>query len=91
MVTYHPVTLEKGTSREHFENLLTVLDELEEVKIIFTKANADTEGRIINYMIDEFVEDFKARAPIWKYDIRNGKRVYAKDRSMTLPNSGLLS
>ena len=31
LVTYHPVTLEKGTSREHFENLLAVLDELEEV------------------------------------------------------------
>jgi UDP-hydrolysing UDP-N-acetyl-D-glucosamine 2-epimerase len=62
LVTYHPVTLEKGTSREHFENLLAVLDELEEVKIIFTKANADTEGRIINYMIDEFVERHKDKA-----------------------------
>ena len=41
-------------------------------------------------MIDEFVEDFKAKAPIWKYDIIKGKRVYAKDRSTPLPNSGLL-
>lgn len=41
-------------------------------------------------MIDEFVEDFKASAPIWKYDMTvDGKRVYAKDRSTSLPNSGL--
>lgn len=41
--------------------------------------------------LDEFVEDFKAKAPIWKYDIKNGKRIYAKSRSKTLPNAGILS
>ena len=46
--------------------------------------------RVALEMIDEFVEDFKARAPIWKYDIIDGKRVYAKNRSTALPNSGLL-
>jgi molybdopterin synthase catalytic subunit len=42
-------------------------------------------------LIEEFVEDFKANAPIWKYDIINGKRVFAKDRSKKLPNSGILN
>lgn len=41
--------------------------------------------------IDKFVEDFKANAPIWKYDLKNGKRVYAKDRSTKISGSGLLS
>ena len=41
-------------------------------------------------MIDKFVEDFKANAPIWKYDIINGNRVYAKDRSQKIEGSGLL-
>ena len=41
-------------------------------------------------LIEEFVEDFKATAPIWKYDIIAGKRVFAKDRSKLLPNSGIL-
>lgn len=41
-------------------------------------------------IIDEFVEDFKQKAPIWKYDIINGERVYAKDRSYKLPGAGLL-
>jgi molybdopterin synthase catalytic subunit len=41
-------------------------------------------------MITDFVEDFKATAPIWKYDLIDGKRVYASDRSTKLANSGLL-
>ena len=41
-------------------------------------------------LIVEFVEDFKANAPIWKYDLLDGKRVYAKDRSSQIQGSGLL-
>ena len=41
-------------------------------------------------LIDEFVEDFKAQAPIWKYDLINGQRVYAKDRSTAIKGSGIL-
>ncbi len=47
--------------------------------------------RVALEMIDEFVEDFKAKAPIWKYDIIDGERIYADDRSTPLPNSGLLA
>jgi molybdopterin synthase catalytic subunit len=46
--------------------------------------------RVALEMIDEFVEDFKANAPIWKYDVINGKRVYAQDRSTPMSGSGLL-
>jgi len=46
--------------------------------------------RVALEMIDSFVEDFKASAPIWKYDIINSKRVYAEDRSTMLENSGIL-
>lgn len=46
--------------------------------------------RVALEMIDEFVEDFKASAPIWKYDLIDGKRVYAKDRSTEIAGSGLL-
>jgi len=55
LVTFHPVTLEQGTAKDQFSQLLMALDEIKEVKIIFTKANADTDGRIINAMIDEYV------------------------------------
>ena len=47
--------------------------------------------RVALEMIDEFVEDFKANAPIWKYDIIDGKRVYAKDRSTPILGAGVLN
>jgi len=46
--------------------------------------------RVALELIDEFVEDFKANAPIWKYDIIDGKRVYAEDRSTPMSGSGIL-
>ncbi len=54
LVTYHPSTLNTGVTEREFGALLDVLRELKNILIIFTKANADTEGRIINQMIDEF-------------------------------------
>ena len=55
LVTFHPVTLENSTAKEQFQELLDAIDELEETNIIFTKANSDTDGRVINQMIDEYV------------------------------------
>ena len=46
--------------------------------------------RVALEFIDEFVEDFKASAPIWKYDLKNGDRIYAKDRSTAIRGSGIL-
>jgi len=55
MITFHPVTLEHATAREQFQNLLDALDELDSTRFIFTKPNADTEGRVIIKMIDDYV------------------------------------
>ena len=55
LVTFHPVTLENTTAKDQFSELLEVIDELKDTNIIFTKANSDTDGRIINKMIDEYV------------------------------------
>ena len=55
LITFHPVTLESSTAKEQFQTLLDVVDELEDTHIIFTKANSDTDGRVINSMIDEYV------------------------------------
>lgn len=46
--------------------------------------------RVALEMIDEFVEDFKASAPIWKYDLKEGKRIYALNRSTAIKGSGIL-
>ncbi|MDX4065370.1 UDP-N-acetylglucosamine 2-epimerase [Aliarcobacter skirrowii] len=55
LVTFHPVTLENSTAKEQFQQLLDAIDELEDTNIIFTKANSDTDGRVINKMIDDYV------------------------------------
>ena len=41
-------------------------------------------------LINEFVEDFKANAPIWKYDVIEGERIYAKERSQAIKGAGIL-
>lgn len=61
MVTYHPVTLEGMTSEKQFGDLLHVIDKKKEISVIFTKANSDTDGRIINQMIDAFVKQNEER------------------------------
>jgi GDP/UDP-N,N'-diacetylbacillosamine 2-epimerase (hydrolysing) len=55
LVTWHPVTLERERAWTGFQALLDALDQLEGVRVLFTKANADTEGRVINQMIDRYV------------------------------------
>lgn len=57
LVTFHPVTLDSVSSTEQMAELLTALDSLGKgMGVIFTKANADTQGRSINQMIDDYVE-----------------------------------
>ena len=56
LVTYHPTTLDKESSEESFNRLLDALSSLDDINIIFTKTLADTDGRIINKMIDEYVD-----------------------------------
>jgi len=62
LVTSHPVTLENNTAEEQFQELLNAIDKLEDTNIIFTKANSDTDGRVINLMIENKIEIQTARA-----------------------------
>ncbi|WP_293912754.1 MULTISPECIES: UDP-N-acetylglucosamine 2-epimerase [unclassified Sphingobacterium] len=54
-ITFHPETLGELSSKEQFQILLDAIDEQQDSFFIFTKANADTDGRIINQMIDNYV------------------------------------
>ena len=57
LITFHPVTLEEGNSEEHFQELLFALDSLnEDIGLIFTRPNADNEGRKFIAMLEKFVE-----------------------------------
>ena len=54
LVTFHPVTLEHATAGAQVQQLFDALARFPEHQIIFTKANADTDGQVINEMIDTF-------------------------------------
>ena len=62
LVTFHSVTLERSTAESQFRILLAALDELKNTKIIFTKPNADTNGRILIKLIDDYVARWKEKA-----------------------------
>lgn len=59
LITYHPVTLENKTTQKQIDNILKACDKIENAKFIFTYANSDKEGRIINKMIDDYCQKNK--------------------------------
>ena len=56
----------------------------------YIAAVCSPKRRVALELIDEFVEDFKAQAPIWKYDLIDNQRVYARDRSSLITGAGIL-
>jgi GDP/UDP-N,N'-diacetylbacillosamine 2-epimerase (hydrolysing) len=62
LVTFHPVTLDHASTEQQFKELLNALLAFKEAKIIFTKSNADHDGRMINQLIDDFVNKNSDRA-----------------------------
>jgi len=54
IITFHPVTLEEESSKTQIIEILNVCKSYIDMQFIFTKANADTDGRIINYYIDKY-------------------------------------
>ncbi|MCD4676442.1 MAG: UDP-N-acetylglucosamine 2-epimerase [Desulfobacula sp.] len=67
LVTFHPVTLENHKTKVQFKQLLSALmeDRFKDFKMIITRANADTGGRVINHMIDEFAKENKDRVIVF--------------------------
>uniref|UniRef100_UPI0030C83375 UDP-N-acetylglucosamine 2-epimerase n=1 Tax=Nonlabens tegetincola TaxID=323273 RepID=UPI0030C83375 len=54
LITFHPVTLESSSAEEQFTAILKALDELKDTYLIFTHANSDKNGKVINNMIEEY-------------------------------------
>jgi GDP/UDP-N,N'-diacetylbacillosamine 2-epimerase (hydrolysing) len=55
LITYHPQTLATQSPKEQFSEVLKALKKFDDTLLIFTKANADAGGKVINEMIDDFV------------------------------------
>lgn len=52
-VTFHPVTLEKGTAESQTRELIAALQRYPNIDFIVTMANADSQGEIINKIFKE--------------------------------------
>lgn len=57
--TFHPVTLEDNTAEIQARELLAAIDNYADIVFLFTKANADANGRIINKLMAEYAEIHK--------------------------------
>lgn len=55
LITFHPVTLETSSAAYQMEELLAALAGLSETQLIFTMPNADTDGRALIKMVEQFV------------------------------------
>jgi GDP/UDP-N,N'-diacetylbacillosamine 2-epimerase (hydrolysing) len=55
LITFHPVTFEgQNSSGQQMAELLTALDDLDDTHLLFTMPNADTGGRELAVMVNEF-------------------------------------
>lgn len=55
LITCHPVTLETATAADQMGELLVALAELQDTRLIFTMPNADTDGRALIKLVEQFV------------------------------------
>ena len=56
LITFHPVTLETATAANQMQELLAALAQLKDTQLIFTLPNADTDGRTLIEMVQNFVK-----------------------------------
>jgi UDP-N-acetylglucosamine 2-epimerase (non-hydrolysing)/GDP/UDP-N,N'-diacetylbacillosamine 2-epimerase (hydrolysing) len=65
LVTYHPVTLSRKNPQRPFSQLLSAVEQFKKAKIIFTKSNSDTDGRIINKLIEQYADNHKENSKVY--------------------------
>lgn len=65
LVGFHPETLSNYSVEEQFNELLLAIDSQDDSFFIFTKANADTGGRIINQMMENYVNKHPSKAALF--------------------------
>lgn len=65
VVTYHPVTLSDDGPEKPFNELTNAIGHFPSAQVIFTKANSDQAGRIINQKIDEYAKKNPLRIKVF--------------------------
>ncbi len=54
--TFHPVTLENNSAEEQVQELIHAIDIRHDLQYLFTKANSDANGRIINAELERYAQ-----------------------------------
>ncbi len=65
LITYHPVTLNLKNTQKEIKSLLENLDKLKNASLIFTKANADENGLLINEILKAYCEKNPSKAKLF--------------------------
>lgn len=65
IIAFHPETLSNVSVEEQFKNLLSSIESQDESFFVFTKSNADTNGRIINQLMEEYVNKNKDKSALF--------------------------
>jgi GDP/UDP-N,N'-diacetylbacillosamine 2-epimerase (hydrolysing) len=55
LITFHSATLEAATAIDQMAELLVAMADLRDTQLIFTMPNADTDGRALITMVEQFV------------------------------------
>ena len=55
LITFHPATLEAAAATDQMAELLAALSDLQDTQLVFTMPNADTNGRALIKMVEQFV------------------------------------
>lgn len=87
LATYHPVTLDSGSSLEYLKKLLTALEGFPDFFVIFTGANADVQGHEINQYLQSYVSQHSER---YRFFMSLGSKLYfsaARYASLVIGNS----
>ena len=66
LVTYHPVTLSTSNPLDDIQALFDALDELPELRVIFTMPNSDTGGQVIAEAIEQYAAQHADRVKAYK-------------------------
>ncbi len=61
LVTFHPVTLEKGSCSNQMDQLLEAISDQDQTNVIFTLPNSDNDSRIIFNKISNFCRKDKSK------------------------------
>lgn len=65
LITYHPVTLASNDTEKNITEFLQALDQFANATLIFTCANSDTNGRIINQRLEAYVQKYPNRSKLF--------------------------